>query len=151
MIPKVDTHGKVVSFKVVRQDISVERALQQESRGVLGKKTDPLTGLPNHARCLEDFALEKNRSVAILHINNMFDINSAFGRSTGDVVIQKVGKVLQNFCEQHNMKVYKFEGTEFSIIFEEGVSEEYMLEQYEQINRLKIFGGESRIHLSFSL
>ena len=102
-IPKIDAQGTVVGFKIVR-------SLRQEERSGLGEKTDSLTGLPNRIKCLEDYALEKNRSVAILHINNMFDINDAFGRPTGDRVMKKVGKVLQNFCEKHqNIKVYKFE------------------------------------------
>lgn len=151
VIPKIDDQGNVLSFKVVRHDISEVYALQKKLKEVMDTKIDALTGLPNRERCLEDFRMEKNRSVALLHINNMFDINSVFGRDIGNRIIQKVGKMLRKFSLSNNVDVYRFEGMEFAIVFQEGMSEEYIREQYERINKIKIFDSNNRIYLSFSL
>jgi hypothetical protein len=42
------------------------------------QRIDFLTGLPNYTKCLEDMSENKERSVVLFHINNMFDINDAF-------------------------------------------------------------------------
>ena len=152
VIPKTDNNGKVVSFKVVRQDISESYALKEKLQEALDQKIDTLTKLPNRAKCLEDFSGEKNRSVAIVHINNIFDVNSVFGRERGDKIIKKIGRILKTFSLENNMYVYKFEGTDFCIVFEDGIDEKYILEQYEKLNELAISDNNKKvIHLSFSL
>lgn len=109
VIPKSDSTGDLIGFKVVRQDVSESYELKKKLEEALVKEIDFLTGLPNHTKCLEDFSIEKNRSIAILHINNMFAINSVFGRSSGDKIIKHIGEKLKTFALENNVEIYKFE------------------------------------------
>ena len=140
-----------MSFKVVRQDISESYALKEKLQEVIDQKIDFLTKLPNRAKCLEDFKTEKNRSVAIVHINNIFDVNSVFGRERGDKIIRKIGKILRRFSLENNTKIYKFEGTDFCMVSEGEIDERFIIEQYKKLNDIEVFDKEKRIHLSFSL
>lgn len=151
VIPQTDKDGKITSFKVVRQDISKSYALKEQLQEALDQKIDFLTRLPNRAKCLEDFKTEKNRSIAILHINNIFDVNSVFGRERGDKIIRKIGKILWRFSLENNTKIYKFEGTDFCMVSEGEIDERYIIEQYNKLNDIEVFDKEKRIHLSFSL
>lgn len=80
-MPKLDSTGKLESFKVIRQDISESYVLKRKLEEMTNQRMDTLTGLPNHAKYLEDFGDDTPKSLAILHVNNMFDINSVFGRA----------------------------------------------------------------------
>lgn len=120
------------------------------------QRIDFLTGLPNYIRCLEDMAENKNRSIVLFHINNMFDINNTFWRSTWDDIVIKISKLLQRYCRENSLQkasVYKFEGTDFGLVFEWDVSKQIILDQYDRIKDLKVFDSKSKtdIHLSFSL
>ncbi len=64
----------------------------------------------------------------------MSDINNAFGRTTGNTILRKVSKVLTKYCRDNptlGMQLYRFDGTDFVIIFNKEVSEEKILEEYE--------------------
>jgi diguanylate cyclase (GGDEF)-like protein len=120
------------------------------------QRVDFLTGLPNYTKCLEDMNEDRERSIVLFHINNMFDINDAFWRSTGDDIVIKIGKLLQRYCRENPNQwstLYKFEWTDFALIYEWQLTREYVLKQYDRIKDLKIFDEKSRkdIHLSFSL
>ncbi|PJC56907.1 hypothetical protein CO024_00580 [Candidatus Gracilibacteria bacterium CG_4_9_14_0_2_um_filter_38_7] len=145
VVPKIDKDGNIISFKVIRQDVS-------ESYELFEQKVDNLTKLPNYTKCLEDFSIEKNRSLALLHINNMIDINDVFGRERGDEIIKEIAEKLRKFSSGKNLNIYKFEGTDFAIVFKEDVSEQFIQEQYNRLSDIKIFDSNNkRIHLSFSL
>ena len=152
IIPKIDETGKIINFKVLRQDVSEAYTLKKQLKEPMGQKIDLLTGLPNNQKCLEDCARESNRSIALLHIKNMFDINNAFGREKGDDIIKSLAKVLVKFTSGNKHGVYKFEWVDFGMIFEDGVNEEYIREQYEKLRDFKVFDkNNKRIFLSFSL
>jgi len=145
VIPKLDSNGKIINFKVIRQDVS-------ESYELFDQKVDNLTKLPNYAKCLEDFSIDKNRSLTLLHINNMLDLNDVFGRERGDEIIKEIAEKLREFSLGKNVNIYKFEWTDFAIVFKEDLSEQLVQEQYNRLSDLKIFDNHhKRIHLSFSL
>ncbi|MDD2892155.1 MAG: EAL domain-containing protein [Candidatus Gracilibacteria bacterium] len=141
VVPKIDDDGNVESFKVIRKD---------KTRSYI-PLIDRLTGLGNRAKCLENHSNEGIYSIAILHINDMFDINDALGRDKGDSIIRYIAKILKKFSQEIGAEIYKFEGTDFGIVLKEGVSKEYILKQYEELGKLNIFHEDKRIPLSFSL
>lgn len=135
-----------------KQDISQSYAiLKQKLEEMFSKKIDVLTGLPNQTKCLEDFGVDKNRSIAILHLNNMFDINNAFGRRRGDEIIREIAKILKELSRETAIDIYKFEGTDFVMVFKDTVDETYIREQCKKVKDIKIFNDDKYIQLSFSL
>lgn len=141
--------NSVGSNKATLSDIQKKVQLFQQ-------RVDFLTGLPNHLKCLEDMAIDKNRGIVLFHINNMFDINDVFWRNSGDIIVAKVWRLLKRYSQEYpdqKVSVYKFAGTDFALVHEWQLTREHVLRQYDRIKDLRIFDAKSKkdIHLSFSL
>lgn len=88
--------------------------------------TDYLTGLYNR-RYFQDI-FEKKLSLAIRHghkfsfalidIDYFKNYNDCYGHHEGDVVLQKISKVLKNTLTRPNDYVFRVGGEEFAILFE---------------------------------
>jgi PAS domain S-box-containing protein len=109
IIPKCDDNGNVTSFKVVRKDIMESYVLRKKLEDAMNQKIDYITGLANHTKCLGDCEIETNRSLIIVHVNNIFEINSAFGRNRGNEIIKEIGQKLKTFAQENNAQVYRME------------------------------------------
>jgi len=70
---------------------------------------DPLTQLPNREKLIVDF--EKKKYVGLLNIDSFKEINDFYGVEIGDIVLKKVGEILNDV-----RNVYKLAGDEFGII-----------------------------------
>lgn len=86
--------------------------------------TDALTGLANR-RALEshldrcDERLESTGvgfTVAMIDIDHFKPFNDRFGHSTGDSVLQMVGKTLKDFTESSNELAARYGGEEFTLV-----------------------------------
>lgn len=142
VIPIKDEYGIVKSFKVIRQDVSEWYALKEKLRNTREKRIDPLTSLPNRTKCFEDFTDDKSRSAIIIHVNRMYDINNAYGKTAGDKIIQRIGKMLEeysiNYSDKYHVCVYKFDGTDFCLIYKNPVDESHIREQVSLIQNLTV-------------
>lgn len=95
------------SLATLNRDLGDEidrRRLAEEARRIAGEKLeyiayhDAVTGLPNQAYLLDwlekDIANQGTGIIALIFINNLDEINDAFGYETGNELIQTVAKEL---------------------------------------------------------
>ncbi|MFA6091081.1 MAG: EAL domain-containing protein [Candidatus Gracilibacteria bacterium] len=151
IIPKCDDNGNVTSFKVVRKDIMESYVLRKKLEDAMNQKIDYITGLANHTKCLGDCEIETNRSLIIVHVNNIFEINSAFGRNRGNEIIKEIGQKLKTFAQENNAQVYRMEGTDFAIIFTDHITQNFIQEQCKKLTDVKIVTHNQHIELSLAL
>ncbi|HUR81049.1 MAG TPA: GGDEF domain-containing protein [Thermoanaerobaculia bacterium] len=102
-------------------DLTVKnRALSEVS------SRDSLTGLYNRWFVLEKIDSELNRalrhgspvSLLMLDLDHFKQINDTFGHSTGDLVLQGIGRVLRDSCRVYDVPG-RFGGEEFCIVLPE--------------------------------
>lgn len=88
------------------------------SDAVLGLKADPLTGLLNAAKLMEDLAQCLSRisegHFIIFGIDNFKTINVKYGRGFGDLVLKQVTEVLEQ-CIDPSMRIYRADGDRFAV------------------------------------
>lgn len=104
------------------RDITVYKEMKEKAHYY--KYHDSLTGLPNKEMFASRFKRElerKNRKnhifgVMSIGINKFKDINSLYGISTGNEILQKIGERLQNKFRNEDL-VSRFDGGRFLILF----------------------------------
>ncbi|MBV1786865.1 EAL domain-containing protein [Marinobacterium sp. D7] len=81
--------------------------------------TDPLTGLPNRARLLQDLNRAADGTLMLINLDRFKEINSLFGHRCGDQVIQTMSERLQQFARVHKIwpgaRLYRLQGDEFAL------------------------------------
>lgn len=86
--------------------------------GVQGNQ-DSLTGFRNQYGFFEDLrqAIEKKREIVVFQvgINKFSEINEVYGYKFGNIVLQKVAKIIKEYIG-NNGNVYRMDGTKFAII-----------------------------------
>lgn len=73
----------------------------------------------------------KNIGVLILGINNFKRINEFYGRKTGDIILKRVSKIIQETLI-YKGEIYKLDGTNFGILIE-NISKKEIKQIYEVI------------------
>ena len=147
IVPMKNEYGVVYNFKVFRQDVSEWYDLKKRLRNK--KKIDLLTWLPNRMKCHEDFVVDKTRSAVIIHVNRMYSINYAYWKDVGDKTIQEIGKILEKYIadygRRYHVRLYKFDGTDFCLIYSAPVSESHIQEQVLLLQNLSIQVNQDNI------
>ena len=116
----------------VERDITREFDQRQELEK--RAKTDPLTGIYNRRRfdidLITAFSVDQQKiAVGIINLDSMREINSEYGKNTGDrVIIEAGGRLLLSVSGTRN-SVYRFEGDEFYILFQ-GFDSQQELERH---------------------
>lgn len=118
--------------------------------------TDYLTGLYNR-RYFQDI-FEKKLSLAIRHghkfsfalidIDYFKNYNDCYGHHEGDVVLQKISKVLKNTLTRSNDYVFRVGGEEFAILFEVDCKNDgnvLIQNLRKKVEELKIKSGNNNI------
>jgi diguanylate cyclase (GGDEF)-like protein len=85
---------------------------------------DPLTGLPNRLRLMEDMAKDfsllrmgdRSAVVAMVDIDHFKRFNDDFGHAVGDVSLQKVAVTMRQSLRPED-RVYRYGGEEFVVVF----------------------------------
>ncbi len=95
--------------------------------------TDRLTGLPNRARFMEDYAGSGERplSAVMLDIDSFSDVNNLFGGYVGDMALEYAREVIQD-CVKGAYPLYKFPADEYVLVLE-GVSRQEAIGLTEHI------------------
>jgi PAS domain S-box-containing protein len=154
IIPKISATWEIISFKATRQDISESYFLRQKFDELDNVKNDHLTWLPNFQSCIEHHSEPKKASIVILHINNIPDINAIYGKTVGNKVLKDISILLNNYAESNKklgISIYKFEWSDFAVVYDAQITEDYIKKQFETIKNLSLSHESSMIHLSFSL
>lgn len=86
------------------------------SESALREKVDPLTGLLNYTKFIEDFEekqkKKKNGHLMVIGIDNFTDINLRYGREHANNIIREIAKILENGVEE-SVSVYRLDGDHF--------------------------------------
>lgn len=83
---------------------------------------DDLTGLQNRRSfnnyIIKSFEEDQNKSISMMmiDIDNFRSYNDTYGHISGDICLEKVGKILYEFCNIHSCYVARYGGEEFVIV-----------------------------------
>jgi two-component system cell cycle response regulator len=110
---------------VVRIAISFRDTQASLESSVREALTDPLTGLPNRRKLMEDLALAAEEAPAPgnLKLLVMFDLdgfkayNDSYGHPAGDALLTRLGHRLEEFAKPHG-STYRLGGDEFCLLVE---------------------------------
>ncbi len=133
--PVWDTEGNLTHWVGVQQDITEERAREEQ----LNRQahTDDLTGLPNRRemlRHMRERLPDESLALVQMDIDQFKLINDAFGHAAGDEVLQLLAKRLrENLADE--VTLARFGGDEFLILVARA---DHTLEQVVKIARATI-------------
>ena len=124
IVPLRDAHGRVTHFATIGRDLTATKQLQQELR--LMASTDPLTGLLNRRRFLEQAETEFLRSqryrhelsVVMLDIDHFKAVNDTHGHFVGDQVLIAMSRATENLLRNTDI-LGRWGGEEFVILMPE--------------------------------
>ncbi|HJW80781.1 MAG TPA: diguanylate cyclase [Acidiferrobacterales bacterium] len=124
IVPLRDAHGRVTHFATIGRDLSATRQLQEELR--LMASTDPLTGLLNRRRFLEQAESEFLRSqryrhelaVVMLDVDYFKAINDTHGHFAGDQALIALSRAAENLLRGTDI-IGRWGGEEFVILMPE--------------------------------
>ena len=112
----IDEYEKLINLKnyeLEKINKNLEQEVQEKTEKLLNSiLIDPLTNLPNREKLLLDIE-NKKVFIAVLNIDSFKEINDFYGIKTGDIVLQKISKLLENLV---NQALYKLPSDEFAII-----------------------------------
>lgn len=115
----VRENGEIIAITVTFKDVTKQKKIENEL--FKASYTDVLTGLYNRAYFDKKILELDNESnypltVAMIDVNGLKIMNDTFGHVIGDLVLQKIAKVLKdNFFDE--AIVARIGGDEFAIIF----------------------------------
>lgn len=118
------------SFAAMLAD-SASRALAEESaRNALDALkhsfyTDPLTGLPNRVKLIEDLKTTNKCALAVFDIDGFTNINDFYGYEVGNHILQKVGPNIL-LSTQGAGSLYRYNSDKFALLMD-NISEEGFL------------------------
>jgi len=124
IVPLRDAHGHVTHFATIGRDLTATKRLQQELRRIAS--TDPLTGLLNRRRFLEQAESEFLRSlryqhelaVVMLDIDYFKAINDSHGHFAGDLVLIAMSRATEKLLRGTDI-LSRWGGEEFVILMPE--------------------------------
>lgn len=88
--------------------------------GTLKHETDCLTGLLNRASYEAELKkLDYETIILILDLNDFKKINDNYGHQAGDIILQKIGKVIKRTYQRVG-NCYRIGGDEFAVILKRG-------------------------------
>lgn len=108
--------------------------------------TNPLSGLPNRNRLLEDINSQSFAAMALLNIDNFQSFNDIYGENLGNIAIQLSASFLKTKIQNKEMTLYHIGGDEFAVVIIERsyLEKEHFIQKIEKI--LKAYGNEKFSH-----
>jgi diguanylate cyclase (GGDEF)-like protein len=126
--------GQPHEILAVARDISERRAREAVLRDQAER--DPLTGLPNRARLLQELqaaiaeAGERRGALAMVDLDRLKQINDTLGHEAGDQVLTAVARAMAQAADGHT--VARMSGDEFVVLMR-GVDDEQATEVAERV------------------
>jgi diguanylate cyclase (GGDEF)-like protein len=111
------------SFAAVLADAAGRALAEKEAKTALealahAAHTDPLTGLFNRTKLMDDLAITLSPCLALFDIDGFTDINDFYGYEVGNFILKELGKNLMLLAEK-NHNVYRYGNDKFTILCEE--------------------------------
>jgi len=85
---------------------------------------DPLTGLPNRYKLVEDLKNSQYPKLAVMSFDRFHEINAAYGIAIGDQILQRFAQRLLDLShpQVEDFKVYRLHGDTFAFFFDQSIS-----------------------------
>lgn len=85
---------------------------------------DPLTGLPNRYKLIEDLKHSKHPKLAVMSFDKFHEVNAAYGIAIGDQILQRFAQRLLDLSHPQieNHAVYRLHGDTFAFLIDESIS-----------------------------
>ncbi|WP_456402946.1 EAL domain-containing protein [Persephonella sp.] len=127
VFPVKDRYGIIRYYVGIKRDITDILKREEKLKELTEKLkkqlyTDPLTGLPNRKKLIEDIERSEEPKLAVLNINNFKEINDFYGQYFGDQLLKEVGKKLKDFAEDKNLLLYRNYGDEFIFLADKNIN-----------------------------
>ena len=129
IVPLLGEDKKLVEFMNVQQDIT---QIIEQSEQISRQTTDPVTGLPNRVKFMEDCKTLTGAKVAIIAIDNYKIIKDFYGYNAREEVLKQMSIIFNNSLDTNTMTLYKLGGGDFALLVDQTVS----LDQFKQHCRL---------------
>ncbi len=116
-----DKEGKDKYYVGIKRDITSILQREKELEELTQKLekrlyTDPLTGLPNRLKLIEDLKNIASPKLAILNIDDFKEINDFYGYQAGDFILKQLGIEIKEFLTDSSYKLYKLSADEYAIL-----------------------------------
>lgn len=142
VVSPVSENGSVVAYQVVSHDITELEALRHANEDLSQNRVHPVTGLPTRKKLMEDLAQKDYPTLAIVHVNDMIELNNAYGPDVGDNALRVIGDALRKrFAAPKGGGAYKLEGADFVVLYGSSASKEFMMGLHEDLRSLKVECG----------
>lgn len=85
---------------------------------------DPLTGLPNRYKLIEDLKHSKHPKLAVMSFDKFHEVNAAYGIAVGDQILQRFAQRLLDLSHPQikSHTVYRLHGDTFAFLIDESIS-----------------------------
>jgi len=118
--PILDDNGKIKEYIAIRYDVT---DIYQKNLIIENQNTDPLTQLSNATKLLSDIKKYKNRTLILIKINELMDIQEAYGFSIYNDALLVISKKLQeNLFKKSSL--YRWSDDVFAILVPEPCDEQ---------------------------
>ncbi|MBX9808905.1 EAL domain-containing protein [Candidatus Gracilibacteria bacterium] len=167
VIPIIDSSGKMI-FRMIRRDISDIKTNTEALVAIQTNIVDAITNLPTKKQMYLDYAYHLPKRISVVHINDMREMNMAYGDLSmeshvdiGGLVLQKIARLLTKYATNNpdlGIRIYKLTGSDYAIAYDVNMDQEFFNIMYEKMNSLKLDnfgieldnGKDLTIHPSFS-
>ena len=154
IVPHRTLDGRIQSYTAIRFDITPQKLAEDHLTRLAN--VDPLTGLPNRRRFIEDLepAIRRPETgffVGIMDVDHFKDINDTLGHSAGDELLVEIAQRLRAALPVADF-VARLGGDEFAVVLHHGPAQaEALIEQIYKALEPPIWLGGRRLRPSVSL
>lgn len=113
IVPIVDEDAAIIEYIAIQQDVT---QIIQQSELIFRQTTDPLTGLSNRVKLLEDLKRMGGGKIALISIDNYNIIKDYYGFETSEKTLVALSKQLQQQVSGLPVTVYKLVASEFALL-----------------------------------
>lgn len=85
---------------------------------------DPLTGLPNRTKLIEDLQLVTSGIIFIINVDRFREINDFYGHEIGDEILKEIASRLLQVKVNFNITIYHLQADEFVLLLKHDSAEE---------------------------
>ena len=113
IVPILDESGNILEFVTIQHDVTqIIKQQEQISRQV----TDPVTGLKNRVKLIEDLQSIDKCSLAFLSVDNYDVIKDYYGYETGlDIIVSLSGRI-KSLLHNDHVNLCKLASNEYAIL-----------------------------------
>lgn len=129
--PISDVNGSIKEFIAIRYDVT---DIYHKNLIIKNQNTDPTTQLCNATKLFSDINKSKKRTLVLIKIKELMDIQQAYGFPTYNEILLVIAKKLQGSLDE-NYNLYRGNDDVFAILISEQVNADKVTDYCENIQR----------------